>query len=106
MVWSIARRLAQELSYGILPSWHIPRTVEKDGYHIYRVPPTISWGFPQIWGLGKVLFDASRACELDAGVACPELREFNFNPKADGSQDCQYGCDQFRTALSEQARAW
>jgi hypothetical protein len=21
-------------------------------------------------------------CELDAGVACPELREFNFNPKA------------------------
>src|SRR2546429_5545440 len=25
----------------------------------------------------------SLLCELDAGVACPELREFDFNPKTD-----------------------
>ena len=48
MVWSIARRLAQDLSYGI-PAEKLGIShgrSSKDGYHIYRVPPTISLGFP------------------------------------------------------------
>ena len=46
MVWSIAQRLAQDLSYGILPRNPAEKLVishgrsSKDGYHIYRVPPT------------------------------------------------------------------
>src|SRR5215813_12110458 len=47
-VWSIARRLAQDLSYGI-PAEKLGIShgrSSKDGYHIYRVPPTISLGFP------------------------------------------------------------
>src|SRR5215471_1446409 len=48
-------RLAQDLSYGILPMENpLPKNLaktshgrsSKDGYHIYRVPPTISLGFP------------------------------------------------------------
>src|SRR5262249_7434776 len=42
------RRLAQDLSYGI-PAEKLGIShgrSSKDGYHIYRVPPTISLGFP------------------------------------------------------------
>jgi hypothetical protein len=47
LVWSIAQRLAQDLSYGILPRNPAEKLgishgrSSKDGYHIYRVPPTI-----------------------------------------------------------------